>query len=90
MNLILTTIALSASLAGSTTNLPSLADDELDARLMGLEDVTPREAVRLAVEAEEVPELLEEMLRVCNRESGCGRWGHVGIDAGDATAGRKA
>lgn len=67
--------------------LPGLDDAELDPRLMGLVDVEPAEAVALAVEAEEVPELLEEMLRVCKRESHCSP---TGIHPKDASAGRKA
>ncbi len=81
-------VSMSTPQLGERPRLPGIEDPELDLRLLGMEEVEPAEAVRLAVEAEGVPEMLEEMLRVCHRESGCGRWGHVGVHKGDAGAGR--
>jgi len=58
----------------------------LDPRLLGEEDVTPREAAYLAAEAVGRPELGEELERVCMRESRCKP---IGIHDLDGWAGRR-
>lgn len=61
----------------------------LDPRLLGEEEVEPREAIALAVEEAGRPDLHDELVRICMRESWCGRYGEVRAHEGDAWAGRK-
>lgn len=62
----------------------------LDPRLAGLEDVEPRVAIALAVAEVGRPELEPELLRICRRESWCGRYGDVGKHEIDGWAGQRS
>jgi len=63
---------------------------ELDPRLSGLEAVEPRVAIALAAAEVGRPDLEPELLRICKRESWCGRYGEVGKHEIDGWAGQRS